>query len=79
MKAACTYGDISRERHDRAPLETEIGDEPAVGGVDLGGLIGIVAAQLADRGAAVAGAGPIARRDNDRDAERQQREEANAG
>ena len=53
------------ERHDRPALEPEVGDEPAVGGVDLGRLVGIVAAQLGDGGAAVPGAraGPGRRQD----------------
>ena len=50
------------QRNDRSPLEPEIGDQPAVGGVDLGGLVGIVATQLLDGGTGVPGTGAAPRR-----------------
>ncbi len=65
------------QRHHGAPLEAEIGDQPAIGGIDLGGLVGIVAAQLVDGGTAVAGAGAGPRRDQHREAEREHREDRN--
>ncbi len=63
-----------RERHHGAALEAEIGDEPAVGRVDLGGLVGVVPAEVADGGATVAGACPGIRRDDDGETKRHQRE-----
>ena len=63
------------ERHDRPPLLAQVGDEPAVGGVHLGGLIGIVLAQLGDGGAAVAGAGAVPGRHQDGESEGDRREE----
>ncbi len=43
---------------DGAAFLAEVGDEAAVGGVHLGGLVGVVAVEPRDGGAAVAGAGP---------------------
>ena len=56
--------------HDGAPLLAQLGDEAAVGGVDLGGLVRVVAAELVDGGAAVAGTGPGPRRRQDGQHER---------
>ncbi len=74
MNAALTYGDIS-ERHDRAPLSAQIGDQPSVGSVNFRGLVRIVSAQLVDRRTAVPGTGPSPRRDGRRRSERGYREE----
>ena len=65
------------ERHHGAPLQAEIGDQPAVGGVDLRGLVGVVSAQLVDGGTAVAGTGPGPGRDHHCDGERKHREDRN--
>ena len=57
MNAALHVGRHLAERHHGAALEAEVGDEAAVGGVDLGRLVRVVPAQLGDGRAAVAGAG----------------------
>ena len=75
MNAALTHGRHLVEGHDGAALEAEVGDQPPVGGVDLGGLVGIVAAELGDGGAAVAGAGAGPRRRQDGQPERDHGEE----
>ena len=59
------------ERHHGAALEAEIGDEPAVGGVHLGGLGGIVLAERVEGGAGVAAADREPGRQHDGDAEGQ--------
>jgi len=41
------------QRHHGAALEAQIGDEPAVRGVDFGRLVGVVAAQLGNGGTTV--------------------------
>jgi len=56
------------EGHHGAPLEPEVGDEPAVGGVDLGGLGGIVVVESGERRTGVAGTGAGPRGEQHREA-----------
>ena len=63
------------QRHDGAALEAQVGDEPPVRRVDLGGLVGVVAAELGDGRTAVAGACARPERRHDREPEGDDREE----
>ena len=46
------------QRDDGSSLQSQVGDEPSVCGIDLGGLVRVIAAQLVDRRAGVPGACP---------------------